>query len=264
MNIYDALNKMANNVTGKISQEVDVTAVMSSEINKVVDYGLWVETVKIQKDFNESVAPGWELDNNHKKYDFWMAVLDETVEVLGSKHWKWWKNSNKLGEVDWDNIKVELIDIFHFLLSIAIQNDMDHILYSHMVSVELNKDENPLEVRGKDFFNEFWTEFLMAVQMKILPVACLKLVEFWYKAGGTSNELFKEYRIKAALNNIRQEFGYGAVNTYEKMWPDIENGGKVEDNVIAWRLAQNVALNENTTNQITEILRDYYIEHVAI
>jgi hypothetical protein len=237
---------------------------MNSELNNVVDYGLWAETVQLQKDFNEGIAPGWQLDKQHHKYDFWMAVLDETVEVLGSRHWKWWKNSNKMGEVDWDNIKVELIDIFHFLLSIAIQQDLDHVLFSHMVSMEISKEESPIEIRGDRFFEDFWNDFLMAVQMKILPIACLKLVEFWYKAGGDANELFKEYRIKAALNNIRQEFGYGAANSYEKMWPDVDNGDKAEDNVIAWRLAQDVALNENTTNVITERLRNYYVEHVAI
>jgi dimeric dUTPase (all-alpha-NTP-PPase superfamily) len=264
MDIYNVFNKMANTVSGRVAKDLDVTQIMNSEMNSVVDYGLWLETVEIQKSFNESIAPGWQLDKQHQKYDFWMAVLDETVEVLGSRHWKWWKNSSKMGDIDWDNIKVELIDIFHFLLSIAIQQDMDHVLFSQLVNIEMTKDENPIKVHDEKFFEEFWNEFLMGVQMKILPITCLKLIDFWYKAGGDANELFKEYRIKAALNNIRQEFGYGAANTYEKMWLDVNTNTKVEDNVIAWKLAQDIPLNAETTKNITDKLRDYYIEHVAI
>jgi len=264
MDIQNTLLKMASTVSGKISGEMDITQIMNSELNEVVDYGLWLETVELQKSFNNSIVPDWQSDKNHKKYDYWMAVLDETVEVLGSRHWKWWKNSTKMGEVDWDNIKVELIDIFHFLLSIAIQQNVEHILFSQLVNLEMTKDEAPIEIRSDKFFEEFWSEFLMGVQMKILPITCIKLIEFWYKAGGNAEELFMEYRIKAALNNIRQEFGYGAANTYEKMWFDPNTGKKVEDNVIAWQLASDVPLTEQTTDIITDRLKNYYLEHVAI
>jgi len=263
MGMHGIFNKMANEITTNVAKELDMTEVISSEMSGIIDYGLWLETVEIQKKFNNSIAPDWQMDKDHLKYDFWMAVLDETVEVLGSRHWKWWKNSNEMGKVDWDNIKVELIDIFHFLLSIAIQHDMEHIIFSQLVNMEMSKDEHSV-ARDDKFFDDFWNEFLMAVQMKILPVACIKLVEFWYRAGGDTTELFKEYRIKAALNNIRQEFGYGAANTYQKMWLDKETSEKVEDNVIAWKLAKDVDLDADTTKTITDKLRNYYLEHVAI
>lgn len=263
MDMYDAFNTMANNVSGQLGTQVDVNQVMGAELNNVIDYGLWQETVEIQKRFNDSVAPGWQLDKNHKKYDYWMAILDETVEVLGSKHWKWWKNTDKMGTVDWNNLQVELVDIFHFVLSVAIQNESQHILFSQLVNLEMGRDKLTA-IRDDEFFDKFWDEFLMAVQFKNLPLVAVRLVEYWYRSGGDAAQLFMEYRVKSALNDIRQEFGYGAKNSYIKMWTDNETGAKVEDNVIAWRIAKTLELDADTTKNMKAELKKYYLTHVAI
>jgi len=262
MSMQDTLRKMVDQVNNKITDDIDVSKVMSSELNNVIDYKLWEETVAIQIKFNDSVAPGWFHDKSNKKYDYWMAILDETVEVLSSRHWKWWKNNEEMGQIDWDNIKVELVDLFHFILSLCIQNENQSIIFSQLVNMEVN----PLpeeEIRNKKFFDEFWEHFLMAVHMRLLPVAAVKIVEFWYKIGGNASDLFMEYRIKAALNNIRQEFGYNQ-KKYNKLWLDINSGEMVEDNVMAWKLSENIPLDENTVKVITDILRDYYLSNVAI
>jgi len=259
MSMFNSLSKIVDKVNSKIDTEIDVQKMMSSELNGVIDYGLWLETIEIQKKFNDSVAPGW-LENN--KYDYWMAVLDETVEVLGSRHWKWWKNGDKLGVVDWDNIKVELIDLFHFILSLCLKQQNESIIFSQLANMEINKLSDE-EIKADTFFEEFWEQFLMAVHMKLLPVVAVRIVEFWYKAGGDLNDLFMEYRIKAALNNIRQEFGYNKEN-YNKQWLDTDTGELAEDNVIAWKLSNGVPLDENTVKNMTSLLRDYYLTNVII
>ena len=265
MDLMDNFNKMAGLVQGQINTEIDIEKVMSSEMGDVIDYGMWLETVEIQKKFNNSVAPGWQIDVSQQKYDYWMAVLDETLEVLNSKHWKWWKDSAKMGQVDWANVRVELVDLFLFLMSIAIQQNSQQIIFQQLLNLEMNKDQPGQRKRIKDdrFFDDFWQQFLGAVHMKSLPVSCIKLVEFWFRAGGDVGELFMEYRIKTALNDIRQEFGYGT-STYSKMWLDVEIGEKVEDNVMATKLAKDVPLDENTVKAIKDNMRRYYLTHVAI
>jgi dimeric dUTPase (all-alpha-NTP-PPase superfamily) len=247
-------------MVGDAPKNIDIDKVISDELNGVVNYTLWLETIELQKKFNDSVAPDWLRDSSHEKYNFWMAILDETVEVLNSKHWKWWKNKEKMGEVDWNNIKVELIDLFHFILSISIQSKNENMIFSQMIAQELNNRD---QIQDDKFFEDFWDEFLMAVHLKMLPVASVKLVDFWYRAGGSADELFKEYRIKAALNNIRQEFGYKE-GKYEKEWLDIDSGKKVEDNVMAWKLAQAIPVDNNLMTNIEKSLRDYYLTHMAI
>jgi len=262
MDLMDAFGNMANIVQGQVKHDIDISQIMGSEIGGVIDYELWLETIEIQKKFNNSVAPGWDKKDaeSQEKFDFWMAILDESVEVLGSKHWKWWKKDKEVGEIDWDNIRVELVDLFHFILSVCIQQDMQTVIFQQLVNLEMNKEG--LKVKDDKFFSDFWDQFLMSVQMRMLPLVAIRIVEYWYRTGGDANELFMEYRIKAALNNIRQEFGYGT--TYQKMWLDIRDGEYKEDNVIAWELAQDVELNKDTIENIENSLRKYYLEHCAI
>jgi len=44
------------------------------------------------------------------------AQIHESFEMEDSLPWKWWKDM-ELSEIDWDNIRVELIDELHFWVS---------------------------------------------------------------------------------------------------------------------------------------------------
>ncbi len=46
------------------------------------------------------------------------AIITEACELNDSTSWKWWKNKK---EIDWDNVKEEIIDLWHFLISISIK-----------------------------------------------------------------------------------------------------------------------------------------------
>jgi dimeric dUTPase (all-alpha-NTP-PPase superfamily) len=263
MELLTALGQFTNTVNEKLDTQLNIEDILNSELGDYIDYGIWLETVKMQEDMNDSVAPNWKLDTQGKQYNYWMAVLDETVEVLNSKHWKWWKNKNKMDDVDWANVQVELIDLFHFILSLCIQHESTSILFAQMVNLEINKKQLP-QIKDDKFFENFWDTFLMAVQMKNLSILAVYWCEFWYRAGGDAETLFKEYRIKAALNRIRQEFGYGAQNSYIKQWLDKDTGQYVEDNVIAWKISKDLPLEKNMLETIIKNLREYYIANVAI
>jgi len=44
------------------------------------------------------------------------AQIHESIELEDSLPWKWWKDMD-LKEIDWENIRVELIDELHFWVS---------------------------------------------------------------------------------------------------------------------------------------------------
>ena len=46
---------------------------------------------------------------------FELALRQESAEAVDSLNWKWWKHDQD----DWDNIKIELIDMLHFWVSMA-------------------------------------------------------------------------------------------------------------------------------------------------
>lgn len=47
--------------------------------------------------------------------NFLLAMQQEAAESVDSLNWKWWKK----GDDDWDNIKVELVDMLHFWVSMC-------------------------------------------------------------------------------------------------------------------------------------------------
>ncbi|MDR0752293.1 MAG: dUTPase [Christensenellaceae bacterium] len=51
-----------------------------------------------------------------------LAILSELAELISEVNFKWWKNPK---EINFDNVKEELIDILHFLTSSCIKVGMD-------------------------------------------------------------------------------------------------------------------------------------------
>ena len=43
------------------------------------------------------------------------ALQQETAEAVDSLNWKWWKKDTD----DWDNVKIELVDMLHFWVSMC-------------------------------------------------------------------------------------------------------------------------------------------------
>lgn len=53
--------------------------------------------------------------------NFELAMRQESAEAVDSLNWKWWKKD----EEDWGNIKVELVDILHFWVSMCTVAGLD-------------------------------------------------------------------------------------------------------------------------------------------
>ena len=47
--------------------------------------------------------------------NFELALRQESCEAIDSLSWKWWKKTDD----DWDNIKIELVDMLHFWVSMC-------------------------------------------------------------------------------------------------------------------------------------------------
>ena len=51
-----------------------------------------------------------------------LAMLSEMAEALDGTDWKWWKNKKPK---DPDYLKNEIVDMLHFLVSMALRSGMD-------------------------------------------------------------------------------------------------------------------------------------------
>ena len=73
------------------------------------------EMMDIQNELNCQLNPDWR----YKGWNFRLAANVEMVEAIEHYGWKWWKHQ----EADINQVKMEMVDIFHFLLSEAVMNN---------------------------------------------------------------------------------------------------------------------------------------------
>ena len=63
----------------------------------------------MQEEHNKQVHPDWRENG----YAYYRAIWVECAEMLDHFGWKWWKKQ----DADIDQVKLELVDIWHFGLS---------------------------------------------------------------------------------------------------------------------------------------------------
>ena len=81
-----------------------------------------------QIELNEKINPTLYKDimNDSELRREWFlkfekALTQESAEAIDSLNWKWWKKDKD----DWDNVKVELVDMLHFWVSMCTIAGMD-------------------------------------------------------------------------------------------------------------------------------------------
>lgn len=232
-----------------VPESENKNSVTFDDLDHIISSKKWNYLVEAQSKLNEIAVTGWK----DQDLDWDMAIMDEAMEVFNSKNWKWWKDTDK-NNVDWDNLEVEMIDIFHFLLSKSIKEDNANMIYMAMATAENDKEAKTLD----KFFENFWDQFLMACVIHSTPIQIVAWTEAWYKIG-SFDKLFSGYIIKGALNKIRLEYGYKE-GTYKKIW----NG--LEDNDAVRPLFKDYDFDIDAHDPIElayDIIEDYYLSNIA-
>ncbi len=158
--------------------------------------------LEMQNEMNTKVHPQWIEQN----FAWDRAIWIECAELMDHHGWKWWKKQ----QPDIEQIKLELVDIWHFGLSLLIQTST--------VTKELSAkiaDELALESHSEDFLKtveDFSSNTLNEKQFSV-PLFSKMLVGM----GMDLDNLFKSYVGKNVLNFFRQDHGYKD-GTYIKVW----------------------------------------------
>jgi len=78
------------------------------------------ELWQMQKALNERIGVNMEGMSTEEKtrwiLNYTRAMTQEIAELNDSVPWKWWANYQKFDE---QNARVEVVDLFHFLISLA-------------------------------------------------------------------------------------------------------------------------------------------------
>ncbi|MEA3419298.1 MAG: dUTP diphosphatase [Campylobacterota bacterium] len=198
------------------------------------------QMLALQQQLNDTTnGKGWEdgMTKNGKLIDWKRASYLECAELIESYPWKHWKNIN--AQPDYDNIKIEAVDIWHFIMSQMLQDYARENLGTIddlTVSIELidNYPEfsRDLTPTTKDYYEQIETvEDLMRVLFcDESPEKLMRaFIEVAVQSGLNLDSLYQLYIGKNILNKFRQDHGYKE-GSYIKMW----NGE--EDNVVMQRI----------------------------
>ena len=161
-----------------------------------------IQTMLSLQDFmNTKVNAQWRKQN----FAWYRAIWIECAELLDHYGWKWWKHQ----EMDRDQVMLELIDIWHFGLSILIVNNKDQEAVCRELSLGLS-DATSLE----------FPELLEAFTEEVLHTRSFDARRFGTLMKSVDldfDELFTSYVGKNVLNMFRQDKGYKD-GSYIKIW----------------------------------------------
>ena len=192
----------------------------------------WLRTmVVLQRSHNEKVHPEWDQQG----FPFTRAIWIECAELMDHFGWKWWKHQ----DADLDQVKLELVDIWHFGLSALMIQHEDQVVDA--VADEVVRAENSVE--QTDFREAVEALSLTALQGRFSILAFASAMR---ALPMSFEDLYTIYVAKNVLNVFRQENGYKE-GTYLKSW-----AGR-EDNEHLTELAQR--LNIDSATYITDLQR---------
>jgi len=175
---------------------------------------------------------------NGKTINWRRCIYMECAEMVDSFSWKHWKAIDK--EPDWANHQIEVVDVWHFIMSLAIEN------YSQMMKggvEDLAINITELESFSKiDVTKEYFApqdEVISKVESLIrlsisedeleLETLLSNFFDLVILSGLDLETLYRLYVGKNILNQFRQDNGYKD-GSYIKVW----NGE--EDNVVMKRI----------------------------
>ncbi|MDO7654051.1 MAG: dUTP diphosphatase, partial [Porticoccus sp.] len=149
--------------------------------------------LELQNAMNSKVNDNWV----EQDFAWYRAIWVECAELLDHYGWKWWKKQTP----DADQVKLELVDIWHFGLSILLLESANEADIATAVEQQLAK-ANP----SGDFRADLEGFTLATLQSKGFDVA-----SFGTLMAGIDlsfDELYTRYVGKNVLNFFRQDNGY--------------------------------------------------------
>jgi len=199
--------------------------------------------LQLQASLNEATnGEKWTegITKNGKVINWRRCIYMECAEMIDSFSWKHWKNIDQ--EADWDNLQVEVVDVWHFVMSLAIENYSQTLrgqVEDLAINISESKSFKKIDTKEELFASQDETiQMIESIMIDTLSRGALeleKLVSDFFDlvvmSGLNLDSLYKLYVGKNILNQFRQDNGYKE-GSYIKVW-----AGE-EDNVIMKRILE--------------------------
>lgn len=187
--------------------------------------------LKLQNELNNVVDPDWRT----KKYSWCRAIQVEAIEALEYTDWPWWKKK----ETNIEQLKLELVDIWHFALSYYLDQegyqDLKNLLFKTVANdiiVDYKEDTSKYLYQQESTYSRYvdypnnpdikqcleciaYSAYSKYFDMNVFNIALAHVGMSW-------DELYLTYIQKGVLNLFRQNNGYKQ-GTYVKIWDGQED-----------------------------------------
>ncbi|MCI2284791.1 dUTP diphosphatase [Colwellia sp. MSW7] len=160
------------------------------------------QMLTMQDAMNSRVSESWRSNG----YEWYRAIWVECAEMLDHHGRKWWKHQ----EIDIAQVQLELVDIFHFGLSLRLMtgDSVDYISSKLAKELHQGTGENDFKIALENLASAAVTK--KSFDAKALA-DCMSLMNM------DLDELFRQYVGKNTLNFFRQDHGYKE-GSYIKIW----------------------------------------------
>jgi dimeric dUTPase (all-alpha-NTP-PPase superfamily) len=198
------------------------------------------EMLVLQDEINRVVTEDWKQQG----YPWYRAAMVESIEMLEHFGFKWWKKQTP----DMAQVQLELVDIWHFMLSHYLeQSESLESLADLLSPSESHKsDSDDLRALIDTFVGELASKqhFNTDVFYNMLSVT-----------GLTFDDLYLQYVGKNTLNRFRQHNGYKD-GSYVKIWDGLE------DNEVLFQILADI--NDSVSDTAEHIYNSLTIRYQAV
>lgn len=191
---------------------------------------------RMQEAHNRQVHPDWRV----QRYPYYRAVWVECAELLDHFGWKWWKHQ----QPDADQVKLEVVDIWHFGLSDLMRaRTLESEVARRLMSVSGSADGEAFRLAVEDLAQQTLSDrsFALGPFVAVLETLPMDLAE-----------LFRLYVGKNVLNHFRQDHGYKS-GDYRKVWQGREDNAHLVEILDDLECAP-----EDVPEQLYEVLTQRY------
>ena len=204
------------------------------------------EMLQLQNELNNDTnGPQWRerVTKQGKPIDWKRCIFMESAELIDSFPWKHWKSID--AAPDYENIKIELVDIWHFLMSYLLEQNDLHTAAKMIEEALPTKSDVKVPKKWTKEENANLALYLEPFE-ELMALALIKgdsaelqrlLAEQFFAAcdaaGLGFDELYRLYIGKNALNQFRQQHGYKE-GKYKKVW-DGQEDNEVLQEILAQR-----------------------------
>ena len=188
-----------------------------------------IDMLVLQNKLNTNIAgPLWR----EQHYPWHRAAWHECGELIEHIGWKWWKHQSP----DLPQAQLEIVDIWHFCLSYALEATHAQLRSDdvYMVADSIRNDmalaetslmygfKAQVNLHGEIAALLNLVELLVAQctnDQQVSPAITLELAEV---LGMDADSMYKLYLGKNLINIFRQEYGY-KTGVYHKTWDGLED-----------------------------------------